>query len=65
MKCNIEGLLFNATSKANKYYKYAVREELLGNLKELAKRYLAGDIKAVDEFLNLYGLDNKDKEDSK
>ena len=34
-------------------------EELLKHLQELGDRFYAGDIKAVDEFLQLYCLDEK------
>lgn len=31
--------------------------EMLSNLKEMSKRFYDGDVKAVDEFLQLYCLD--------
>lgn len=33
--------------------------EMLRHLEEMAARFYAGDIKAVDEFLQLYDLDEK------
>lgn len=35
--------------------------EMLNHLEELGKRFYAGDIKAIDEFLQLYSLDNDRK----
>jgi hypothetical protein len=33
--------------------------EMLRHLEEMASRFYSGDVKAVDEFLQLYALDDK------
>ena len=40
------------------HLKFGARE-MLKNLEEMADRYYAGDISVVDEFLQLYCLDEK------
>lgn len=51
MRVSARGLLSGNT----KLYKH-LRSEMVDNLEEVARRYYAGDLAAVDEFLQLYCL---------
>lgn len=56
MLIDAEGLLIsNRRGKLDKY----LREQMLGHLKDMAERFYAGDVSVVDEFLQLYCLDDK------
>lgn len=68
MKMSAEGLIIRAAQLIPKGeeaggYRWALTEQLLVHLKELGRRYYEGDALVVDEFLQLYDLDdNRPKE---
>ena len=51
-RVSIKGLIAN-------YAKRGTMDELLKHLREVATRYYAGDVAVVDEFLQLYCLDDE------
>jgi len=62
MRCNLKGLLRNATTntKRQQMRMYeGVVEEVIKNLEEMAQRFYAGDTTGVDEFCDLYCLKPK------
>ena len=58
MKVSTEGLLGRIISgrKPDKGQRYMI-SQLLKHLQETGKRFYAGDVKVIDEFLQLYCLD--------
>jgi len=58
MRVSAEGLLgrIQRGNKVEKGQRYMVGE-MLKHLQEVGRRFYAGDIKVVDEFLQLYCLD--------
>ena len=54
MKISAPGIL----GRVEGYLKFGA-QEMLKHLKEMSDRYYSGDIKAIDEFLQLYCLDDK------
>lgn len=59
MRVSASGLLGRIRDKwkMEDHQRY-VAGELLRHLEELAERFYGGDVKAVDEFLQLYDLDD-------
>jgi len=55
MKVSAQGLFNNIQPQPIK----SSALEMLENLKEMAERYYSGEIEVVDEFLQLYCLDEK------
>jgi len=53
MRVDYSGMLTQAGRSKSQWSKFML-EELARNLKEVGRRYYAGDIAAVDEFLQLY-----------
>lgn len=56
MKVDATGLL---GSKRRSSFDAYMREQMLKHLEQMADRFYAGDVSAVDEFLQLYCLDDK------
>ena len=62
MKCSLECAIVRAAAYLSvggdhaRGLGFLMRDEVLKHLKEMATRYYAGDIKAVDEFCQLYCL---------
>jgi len=54
MKISANGILKRVSRKTN-----PGAAEMLGHLNEMAERFYSGDIKVIDEFLQLYCLDDK------
>lgn len=68
MKCCAEGLLKRcarivdrATEGQAAGYRFMLEEQLLLHLNELARRFYAGDLTVVDEFLQLYCLGENER----
>lgn len=56
MRVNARGMLTSTGS----FHKFGC-EEMAGHLEEVARRYYAGDVAAVDEFLQLYCLGEEER----
>lgn len=63
MKCSAEGLLVRCAKIVEcspdghaAGYGFMLRDQLLKHLQELARRYYAGEVAVVDEFLQLYSI---------
>jgi len=65
MKVSMDGVLsriVNGNGQVRKDQRYML-ESILEHLKQTATRFYAGDISAVDEFFQLYCLDDNRPED--
>ena len=62
MKVNHSGMLAQASKATRRHredFHAFMLDELCRNLQELGSRYYAGDVKAVDEFLQLYCVEQQ------
>lgn len=58
----IEGLRVLRQNFSGAHY---IRKEMAGHLEEVAQRFYAGDVTVVDEFLQLYRIGDKHRQEAK